>query len=115
MRRVGFTVCAALACFLPSCDEAFPVERAALALAGSDCQLSRAAIVESLEHLEGVAKVEADVIPDHLLIDHDGLRRTGEELGSFLNGLSDLQGRCRATVMESCITAGVGTRTAPQR
>jgi hypothetical protein len=110
MRRVWLTVCTVLACFLPWCDEAFPVERTALAVSGSDCQLSQPAIISSLERLEGVAKVEADVIPDHLLIDHDGLHWTGEELASFLNELAELHGRCRASVMKSCITAGIGTR-----
>jgi len=107
MRRVGFVVCSFLACFLPWSDEAFSLERAALALTGSDCRLSQPAIIRLLERLEGVSKVEADVISDHLLIDHDGLRRTGEELAGLLNELADLHGRCRVAVMKSCITAGV--------
>lgn len=118
MRRVGLMVCTVLVCFLPWDDEAFSLERAALVLSGSECQLSHPAIIKSLERLDGVAKVEADVIPDHLLVDHDGLRRTEEELVSFVNGLADLRGRCQAAVMRSCITAGVGTgagHAVPQR
>lgn len=86
-------------------NEAFALERAALALSGSDCRLSHQDIIDTLERLEGVTRVEAETIPDHLLVDHDGLRRTGEELAAFVNGLAALQGRCRAAVMQSCITA----------
>jgi len=87
---------------------AFALERAALTLSGSGCRLSHQNIIETLERLEGVTRVEAETIPDHLLVDHDGLRRTEEELAAFVNGLSFSQGRCRAAVMRSCITAGTG-------
>ena len=99
-------------------NEAFALERAALALSGPDCRLSHQAIIETLERLEGVTRVEAETIPDHLLVDHDGLRRTGEELAGFVNELAAQQGRCRAAVMQSCITAGAGpggTRLMPER
>jgi hypothetical protein len=93
------------------------LERAALALSGSDCRLSQQEIIETLERLEGVTRVEAETIPDHLLVDHDGLHRTGEELAGFVNGLAPLQGRCRAAVMQSCITAAGsgGARVVPER
>jgi len=99
-------------------NEAFALERAALALSGPDCHLSHQAILETLERLEGVTRVEAETIPDHLLVDHDGLHRTGEQLAGFVNGLAALQGRCRAAVMQSCITAGAGpsgARLVPER
>ena len=99
-------------------NEAFALERAALALSGPDCRLSHHGILEPLERLEGVTRVEAETIPDHLLVDHDGLHRTGEELAGFVNGLAALQGRCRAAVMQSCITAGTGpggARLVPER
>ena len=108
LRRLGFVVCAVLVCVFPWRGEASALERAALSLTGSDCQRSQSAIIESLEHLEGVAKVEGNVIPDHLLVDHDGRRRTGDELADFLNGLPHLHGRCRAAFMKSCISAGIG-------
>ena len=96
-------------------NEAFALERTAFSLSGSDCRLHQDTI-ETLERLEGVTSVEAEIIPDHLLVDHDGLRRTGEELASFVNGLAALQGRCRAAVMQSCITAGAGgARLVPGR
>jgi len=97
---------------------AFALERTALALSGPDCGRSHQTILETLERLEGVASVEGETIPDHLLVDHDGLRRTGEELAGFVNGLAALQGRCRAAVMQSCITAGAGpggARQLPER
>jgi len=93
---------------------AFALERAALALSGPDCGRSHQAILETMQRLEGVARVEGETIPDHLLVDHDGLRRTGEELAGFVNGLAALQGRCRAAVMQSCITAGAGPGGARQ-
>jgi len=99
-------------------NEAFALERAALALSGPDCRLSHRAIIERLERLEGITRVEAETIPDHLLVDHDGLHRTGEQLAGFVNGLAALQGRCRAAVMQSCITAGAGpsgARLVPER
>ena len=99
-------------------NEGFALERAALTLSGPDCRLSHQGILETLERLEGVTRVEAETIPDHLLVDHDGLHRTGEELAAFVNGLAALQGRCRAAVMQSCITAGTGpggARLVPER
>lgn len=110
MRRVALTVCAVWVCVL-AWSEAFALERAALALSGQDCDLAHEVIVETLERLDGVAKVEADLIPHHVLIDHDG-RRTGAALAEVINNLPGASGRCRAAVMQSCITAGVDTRAA---
>ncbi|HKT36461.1 MAG TPA: heavy-metal-associated domain-containing protein [Nitrospira sp.] len=92
------------------CSEAVALERATLMLSGSGCRHSQHRIIERLQGLEGVSKVEANAIPDHLLVDHDGVRRTGEELASVLNGFDALNGRCHAAVMQSCITAGFETR-----
>lgn len=57
--------------------------------------------------LDGIARVETDVIPDHVLIDYDGSRLKEKALADIVNELSAPHGRCRAAVMESCITAGV--------
>ena len=108
LRCLGIAACTVVIGVVVYSD-AFALQRAALMLSGSDCQLSDAAIIESLQRFEGVVKVETEVIPDHLLIDYDGLRRTEEELAGFVNGLPVLRGRCRAAVMQSCITAGVGS------
>ena len=92
------------------CSEAVALERTTLMLSGPGCRHSQDGIIERLQGLEGVSKVEANAIPDHLLVDHDGVRRTGEELASFLNGFAAPNGRCHAAVMQSCITAGLETR-----
>lgn len=115
MRRLGLTVCAVWVCVLGWNGEAFALERVALALSGPDCHLSHNAILESLKRLEGIAAVEADLIPDHVLIDYDG-RWTGAELAEVTNRLPGASG-CRAAVMKSCITTGVDTRAAhpPER
>jgi hypothetical protein len=89
-----------------SVGEAFPFERSALALAGSKCRQSEPAIVHALERLDGVTRVEGGLIPDHILIDHDGRRVTGDQLAGIVNAVPELRGICRAAVMRSCITAG---------
>ena len=70
-------------------------------------------MTEALEKHEGIARVEADAIPNHVLIDHDGRHSTEEELAAFLNRLTVAHGVCRAAVMKSCITAGSSTFSAP--
>ena len=84
--------------------EAFSLERSALVVSGSGCRQSHDVIIQALEQLEGIAQVN-DEIPEHLLIDHDGKRRTEEELASFVKGTT--HDRCHAAVMRSCITASV--------
>lgn len=111
--RLGLITCTTLiGVVLPWTNEALSLERAALMLSGSGCRMSQQAIVEALERLEGVVQVKADVIPDHLMIDHDGSHYTGEELAGLLNELATPDGPCRAAIMKSCITAGPGTATA---
>ena len=60
--------------------------------------------------LDGIARVETNVIPDHVLIDYDGKRLNEETLADMVNELSTARGRCRAAVMQSCITAGIADR-----
>ncbi len=91
--------------------EVFAAERTALALAGDGCGPSQQAIVRALEHFVGVARVEADVIPDHLLIDHRAGAVTGEALAAYINALSGTAGHCHAIVMRSCITTGSEAHT----
>jgi hypothetical protein len=47
--------------------------------------------------------VKADMMPDHLLVDHRG--RTGDELVHLVNQLA--LPSCRAALMQSCITAQI--------
>jgi hypothetical protein len=86
--------------------ELLAAERTALALTGAGCGASRQAIIHGLEQLDGVARVEANLIPDHLLIDHRAGAVTGEALAAFFGMLTKAGGPCRAAVMRSCITAG---------
>ncbi|HKR79870.1 MAG TPA: hypothetical protein VJR69_09240 [Nitrospira sp.] len=91
--------------------EVFAAERTALALAGDGCRPSQQAIVQALEHFDGVARVEADLLPDHLLIDHRTGAVTGEALAAYINTLSGTTGQCHAVVMRSCISAGIEAHT----
>ena len=56
--------------------------------------------------LDGIARVDTELIPDHVLVDYDGRSLRGEALADIINELSAARGRCHAAVMESCITAG---------
>jgi copper chaperone CopZ len=86
--------------------EAYPFERSALALTGSDCRESYPAIIGALKDLDGVARVEAGLVPDHVLVDHDGRRFTGDQLAGIVNAVREVRGVCHAAVMRSCITTG---------
>ena len=89
----------------------FAAERTALALAGEGCRPAQQAIVQALEHVDGVARVEADLLPDHLLIDHRAEAVTGEALAAYINAISGTAGQCRAFVMRSCITTAIEPHT----
>jgi hypothetical protein len=101
---VNLIVCAGLLCVLGWGNQGSAAERVTLALSGEDCHGSLQAMTHALKQMEGVVNVQAGVVPDHLLIDQDTGRRTGEELASLVNALVVRPG-CRAAVMQSCITA----------
>ena len=63
-------------------------ERTALALSGGDCRASQGTIIQALKQFEGVAGVKADLIPDHLLIDHAAGAVTGDALAALINTLT---------------------------
>lgn len=86
-------------------DGVWAFERTALALTGSRCRESQTAIIEALKHLDGVARVETGLIPDHVLVDHDGRGPKDEELAAAINALGGPEGHCQAVLMRSCITA----------
>jgi hypothetical protein len=47
------------------------------------------------------------LIRDHLLVDHDSQRLTGEQLAGMINAVGELRGgACHAALMRSCITDG---------
>jgi copper chaperone CopZ len=87
-------------------DQAFSFERTALALTGSNCRQSYAVIIGALERLEGVARVEAGLVPDHMLVDHDAQTLSQDQLAGIVNAVGELRGVCHVAVMQSCITAG---------
>lgn len=113
MTRVVLMACVLSMCIVLPAHTTFALERATLAIIGQDCSQWHDAMVEALEQLDGIARAQADVIPNHLLVDHDSLQRTAEELAGFLNRLAVAQGDCRAVVMKSCITAGSSTFSVP--
>ena len=102
---VFLLACVLLVCVVVKAPDVLALDRAAITLSGSDCSLSQQAMINALEQLRGIVRVQADLIPNHLLVDHDGFHRTGEELADFLNQLNVRTGDCRAAVMQSCITA----------
>src|SRR4029078_6629853 len=99
--RPGLAACLAAVSTLLWSNAALQLERAALALHGDGCRPSQQAIVEVLMRLDGIPRVETDVIPDHVLIDYDGSRLKEKALADIVNELSAPHGRCRAAVMES--------------
>lgn len=95
--------CVMTACFVVWGSEALALERTALALSGDGCRVSQQAMIDALERLDGVVQVRADVMPDHLLVDHDDRRRTSDELVHLVDQVAPPS--CRAALMQSCITA----------
>ena len=114
MTHVALIACVLSVCVILPARNAFALERATIALSGPDCSQWHQAMTEALEQLEGIAQVQADAIPNHVLIDHDGRHRTQEELAALLNQLIIAHGGCRAAVMKSCITAGSSAFSAPR-
>ena len=55
-------------------------------------------------------RVEGDLIPDHLLIDHRPGAAMGEALAAVIETVAEKGGECHAVVMRSCITAGIEGR-----
>jgi hypothetical protein len=89
------------------------VERVTLMLNGSSCELSHPGIEEALKELPGVRTVDGHSIPGHLLIDVEKGRVTADELAHRVIEFSTAQSPCQASVMQSCITAGIGHADVP--
>lgn len=83
------------------------VERITLMLNGSACELNHPDIEAALLKLPGVRSVDGHSIPGHLLIDVEKDRVTADELARRVIELPGAQSLCQASVMQSCITAGV--------
>ena len=103
-----FACCVMTACFVVWGSETLALERTALTLSGDGCGVSQQAMIDALERVDGVVQVRADVMPDHLLVDHDERRRTGDELVHLIDKVAPPS--CRAALMQSCITAGFKPR-----
>lgn len=82
-------------------------ERIALILSGQDCPAQRDAIMARLARIEGITRVDLNILPDHVMIDRVHDRLTAEDLAALLNEVMAAHGQCRADVMKSCITADV--------
>jgi hypothetical protein len=52
-------------CIVLPARTTFALEREAIAIIGQDCSQWHDAMVEALEQLDGIARVQADVIPNH--------------------------------------------------
>lgn len=68
MTRVVLMACVLSMCIVLPAHTTFALERATLAIIGQDCSQWHDAMVEALEQLDGIARAQADVIPNHLLV-----------------------------------------------
>jgi hypothetical protein len=85
------------------------LERVTLMLTGSECDSFSRDIETALQELPGVRFLDGRSLPGHLLIDVDPERVTADDLVRHAAELkrSTKQSACRASVMQSCITAGI--------
>jgi hypothetical protein len=80
--------------------------REALMLQGTGCWADRDSIRQTLLELSGVNAVDAESVPDYLLIDVVAGMVASEELMEAVNRLYAGEGTCRAEPMQSCISPG---------
>lgn len=83
-----------------------PYDRVALMLIGSDCAAVLPQIVTDLTRQSGVQRVDPDLVPDHLMIDHVSQQLSESDLVTIANTAIAGGVQCHAEVMKSCITAG---------
>ncbi len=79
-------------------------DRIALMLSGPDCPALRDKVTAALHLQTGVLHVDADLMPDHVLIDRARQDLTEETLAAAANA-AVAGNQCRAEIMKSCITA----------
>lgn len=80
--------------------------RVALRLSGENCSVYHEAITQKLHQIPGVARVDLQLIEDHILIDRVQDQRTAEDFQDIVNSVIPSEVSCRAETMESCISAG---------
>lgn len=81
-------------------------ERVALVLSGSDCSAQRQSIVAALAQIPGVARVDPDSVPEHVLVDVSSGLVVPEELLAAARRALVGSLRCQVDIMKSCISAG---------
>jgi copper chaperone CopZ len=88
---------------------ASPFQRVTMMLSGSECDSFSRDIETALQTVPGVRLLDGQSVPGHLLIDIDSEQVTADELVREVAELRGSTGQtaCRASVMQSCITAGV--------
>lgn len=83
------------------------LERVTLMLVGDECDSFSRDIETALKAHPGVRFIDGQSLSGHLLIDVDPEQVTADELVRSATELETLRQRaCRASVMQSCITAG---------
>ena len=87
--------------------------RVALMLSGQDCSAHHEAIAQKLYQIPGVARVNMNLIADHVLIDRVQDHRTAEDFQTIVNDVIPQNANCRAEIMESCISAPPIPPTSP--
>ncbi|CAE6772722.1 MAG: hypothetical protein H8K06_12365 [Nitrospira sp.] len=81
-------------------------ERVALFLSGPDCSAQYQSIVAALTPISGVARVDPDSIPEHVLIDVSSGVVLPEELLAAARRALPSAVSCQVDIMKSCISAG---------
>ncbi len=79
--------------------------RTTLMLTGQDCSNSRPTIVKALEQSEGIRQVYPNLMPDHLLVDHNSQELTEDQILAIVSTAFGEGRTCRAELMKSCISA----------
>lgn len=87
---------------------ASPLERVTLMVAGDECDSFSRDIETALKAHPGVRFFDGRSLPGHLLIDVDPEQVTADDLARRVAELeTTVQRACRASLMQSCITAGI--------
>lgn len=85
------------------------LQRVTLMLTGSECDSFGREIEPGLQKIPGVRLLDGQSVPGHLLIDVDPEMVTSDDLVHRIAELRRSAGQtaCQASVMQSCITAGI--------
>ena len=81
-------------------------ERVALFLSGPDCSAQHQSIVAALTPMSGVARVDPDSVPEHVLVDVLSGVVVPEDLLAAARRAIPSAVSCQVEIMKSCISAG---------